>query len=224
MKYRIQNLFLFFLLLYIAGCASVRPQPANTLFSFEFDNSTYEIFGVTSEEGESVNFLVYRENNNTIFRVIDYNQDGILDRVITGSVDLAEANDVYQEGIRQAREQDSFREIEQSREYEISHNSYRLVVQSLLEDRQRYQNRFIIYNSDWIVLGIYWDDESDGILTRMEKGEIELSDAQTLYELILQRASEENRIEDSGDERFIITKDEPVEEIRNTELSYHLPY
>lgn len=224
MKYRIQNLFLFFLLLYIAGCASVRPQPANTLFSFEFENSTYEIFGVTSEEGESVNFLVYREDNNTIFRVIDYNQDGVLDRVINGSVDLAEANDIYQEGIRQAREQDLFREIEQAREYEISHNSYRLVVQSLIKDRQSYQNRFIIYNSDWIVLGIYWDDESDGILTRIEKGEIELSDAQTLYELILQRASEENRIEDSGDERFIITKDEPVEEIRNTELSYHLPY
>ncbi len=224
MKYLNEYLFLFLLLLYIAGCATVQPQPANTLFSFEFENSTYEIFGVTSEEGESVNFLVYREDDNTIFRVIDYNQDGVLDRVITGSVDLTDANNIYQEGIRQAREQDRFREIEKAREFEMLHNDYRLVVQSLLEDKQSYQNRFIIYSSDWIVLGIYWDDESDGILTRTEKGEIELSDAQTLYELILQRASEENRIEDSADERFILTKDEPVEEIRNTELSYHLPY
>ncbi|CAN5381913.1 hypothetical protein BH23BAC3_BH23BAC3_15150 [soil metagenome] len=222
MKYFIQYPFLFLFLLYIAGCASVRHQPAHTLFSFELDNSTYEIIGLNTEEGESVNFLIHRENVNTIFRVIDYNQDGTLDRIITGSIDLMDANTIYQEGIRQAMEQDRFREVEQFREYEITYNNYRMVIQSVSEGRTIYQNRFLIYDTDWILIGVFWDEDSNGELTRIDMGDIELNDAQLLYDEILQRASEDNRIDERFEERFIITKDEPIKEIRGA-VSYHLP-
>jgi len=223
MKYFIQYTFLLFFLLYLAGCASVRHQPAHTLFSFEFDNSTYEIIGLNTEEGENVNFLIHRENDNTIFRVIDYNQDGVLDRVITGSIDLVDANLIYQEGIRQARERDRFREIEKYREFEITYNDYRLVVQSIPEGRTSYQNRFHIYDKDWVLTGVFWDEDSNGELTRIEIGEIELNEAQLLYDVILQRASEDNRIDERFDDRFIITKDEPVKQLRDAVSAHLLP-
>jgi len=215
MKYFIKYPILLLALLYMAGCASVRHQPTTNVFSFEYENSTYEIIGITSEEGESVNFLVQSKNDSNIFRVIDYDQDGILDRVITGSIDLEEANKIYQEGIRQAVEQDRFRELEIYREYLITHEEYRLVIQSFSEGKDGYQNRFFIYEPDWIVVGIFWDDEADGTLSRIERGEMNLEYAQQLYDLILERAAEENRIDERFEDQFIITKDKPIENFRN---------
>jgi len=194
----------------LAGCASVPTQPTSTSFSFEFEDSTYEIIGIMNEEGESMNFLLHRQNDSTLFRVIDLNQDGIMNRVVTGTIDLDRANVIYQEGIRQAIEKGQFKETVHTREFDTIYDDYRLQVQSYLMSRDQFQNRFIIYNLDWIILGVYLDEDSDGLLTIQELGEINMEDAQNLYDVVLHRASEKNRIDTSHSDRYIISSEKPV--------------
>lgn len=208
-----KNLFLSIVLLPLlglAGCASVPQQPSNTYFSFDFEDSTYEIIGITTEDGGSVNFLMHRKNDTTLFRVIDVNRDGVIDRVVTGSIELDRANLIYREGIQQAIERNQFREAVRPREFEIDYDDYRLQVQSFETGRDRYQNRFVIFNPDGIILGVYLDEGSDGKLNSLELGDVTIDDAQILYDVILLRATEKNRIETTHIGRYIITYDKPA--------------
>jgi len=194
----------------LAGCASVPTEPTSTSFSFDFEDSTYQIIGIMNEEGERMNFLLHRQNDSTLFRVIDLNQDGIMNRVVTGTIDLDRANVIYNEGIRQAIEKGQFKETAQLREFDTIYDDYRLQVQSNIISRDQFQNRFIIYDLDWIILGVYFDEDSDGTLTILELGEINMEDAQNLYEVVLHRASEKNRIDASHSGRYIISYENPV--------------
>jgi len=199
-----------FTLLGMAGCASVPQHPSNTYFSFDFEDSTYEIIGIADEEKGSANFLLHRQNDTILFRVIDLNQDGNIDRVVTGPIGLGRANLIYKEGIRQAIEKNQFRETPRLREFDMAHNSYQLHVQSIVMGRGLSNNRFTIYNCQNIILGVYIDEGSDGNLNTRELGEVTLDDAQNLYDVILLRASEKNRIETAHGGQYIITYRQPA--------------
>lgn len=199
------------LLFLLTSCALFRHQPEGTQFSFEFENETYQILGYMSEEGQSANFLVKREGDQTIFRAIDRDQNGIIDQIITGSVGLQEANEIYKEGIRQARELGKHKEIERFREFEHTYREYRLLVQSYIPDTDSYINRFIITDLNRNIISVAWDDESDGLLTRIESGDIDLQAAQALYERILSRAADNYRIETNMDGRYVITTGRPAD-------------
>lgn len=218
MKYLTLSFLL--LLFFLSACALFRAQPSNTNFSFEFENETYEIIGYTTDENDSANFLIHRVNGTTLFRVIDRDQDGILERVVTGSIELERANRIYNEGIRQARELGLYKEIESTREFEHIHEEYRLIVQSYTYRRQSYVNRFIIYDLNWIVDSIFWDDDSNGILNRKEIGERDLDDAQVLYDLALQHASESERIDMRFKNRMIISENKPDDKQQRVAVTY----
>jgi len=208
MKYLISIVSLLF---FLTSCALFRHQPEGTQFSFEFENETYQILGYTSDEGQSANFLVKRDGDRTIFRAIDRDQDGIIDQVITGSVGLPEANEIYREGIRQARELGQHKEVERFREFEHTYLEYRLLVQSYIPETDTYLNRFIIAGLNRDVISVAWDDDSDGVLNRIESGNIDLETAQSLYERTLDRAADNNRIEPDMDGRFVITTGKPAD-------------
>lgn len=202
------------LFLFMSGCLLFRQQPEGTYYSFEYQGEMYEIIGVQSDQGETANFLVERENGGVVFRAIDRNQEGTLEQVLSGDIELERANRIYREGIRLAQEEGRYNEIEKFREFLYRYGSVRLVLRSTIKEGDTFVNLFVIYDDDGSVVGIYRDAGSDGVITDVDKGKTELEDARELYKMLLNRAREENRIDDSYPDRFIITEDDPVELLR----------
>jgi hypothetical protein len=55
-------------------------------------------------------------------------------------------------------------------------------------------------------MGVYWDDDSDGILDREDSGDLELDAAQNLYMIAIQQAAEKNRLQETEDGQILISK------------------
>ena len=194
------------MLFLVAGCSLFRTQPTGTLFIFDYEGETYEIAGYGNQEGESANFLVYRDGKEIIFRAMDRNRTGVLDRVVSGSIPIEEANEIYRAGIQIAMLEGQFKSIDLERTYEIKLDDFRLVVESYPKLEGQFHNRFIIYSLDWSIIGIYWDEESDGEIDSVISGEMEMDKVQELYTVILQRAEKKGKLQQVNDNQFIIVK------------------
>lgn len=178
----------------------------------------YEIAGHTNEMGESANFLTYREGKKVMFRAIDYNRAGIIDQILSGSIGVLDANKIYQAGIQIAMEEDLFKNIKRNRTYESKYGDYQLVVETYLKKNNEYHNRFLVFTLNWDLKGIYWDDNSDGIIDRNESGEVDLETAQNLYSRILDEAGEDNQLFETDNGQMIIGK----ELKRNSDIAFRV--
>lgn len=205
MKYSSKISYYLLLLFLVAGCSLFRSQPTGTLFTFEHEDKMYEIAGYVNESGESANYLTYREGDNVVFRAIDRNRTGVIDQVLSGSISMLEANEIYQSGIEMAMKQDLFKNIERNRTFELQYGDYQLMIESYQKTEEEFHNRFVLYDLNWNLKGIYWDDDSNGTIDRREAGELELDLARELYSITIERAGEQNRLEKTGDDQVIIS-------------------
>lgn len=167
----------------------------------------YEIAGYTNQMGESANYLIHRNGKNVVFRAIDHNRAGIIDQVMSGSIGVLEANEIYQAGIQIAMKEDLFKNIKRNRTYESKYGDYRLVVETYMKRNNEFHNRFLLFTLNWKLKGIYWDDDSDGLIDRSESGEVDLETAQNLYSIILDEAGEDDELIETENGQFIIGKE-----------------
>lgn len=204
MKYSARILYPLLILFFAAGCSLFRPQPSGTLFTFNHDGKTYEIAGYVNEAGESANYLTYREKENVVFRAVDQNRSGIIDRIISGSISVLEANEIYQAGIQIAMENDLFKTIERNRTFEVKYGDYQLMVESYQKRKGQFHNRFVLFDLNWNLKGIYWDDDSNGTIDRTDAGDLEMDLVRELYYVAIERAGEQNRLEKTDEDQMII--------------------
>lgn len=156
--------------------------------------------------GESANYLTKREGDKVIFRALDRNRSGIIDQVVSGSMSVLEANEIYQAGIEIAMERDLFKNIDKNRTFEYQYEEYQLMVESYQKREGKFHNRFVVFDVNWTMEGIFWDDDSDGAIDRRETGDIEVETAQQLYSIAIQEAQRKERIDVRDDEQIIINK------------------
>jgi len=125
---------------------------------------------------------------------------------VSGSITVNEANEIYQAGIEIAMERDLFKNIEKERTFEYRYGKYQLIVETYQKRVDVYHNRFILFDLQWELMGVYWDDDSDGILDREDSGDLELDAAQNLYMIAIQQAAEKNRLQETEDGQILISK------------------
>lgn len=178
----------------------------------------YEIAGYTNGMGESANYLIHRKGKNTVFRAIDHNRAGIIDQVMSGSIGVLEANEIYQAGIQIAMEEDLFKNIKRNRTYESKYGDYRLIVETYVKRNNEFHNRFLLFTLNWELKGIYWDDDSDGLIDRSESGEVNLETAQNLYSIILDEAGDDDLLIETENGQLIIGK----ELKRNRDIAFRI--
>lgn len=215
MKYSAKFIVPLILIFFVTGCSMFRTQQSGTLFTFNYEGKTYEIAGYTNSEGESANYLTYRENGSIVFRAVDNSRSGIIDQVISGSISKMEANKIYRAGIQIAMEKDLFKNIQRNRTFEVAYNEYQLLVETYQKRKGEFHNRFILFDLNWELIGSFWDDDSDGNLDRTESGDVELDFAQNLYSIALERAGESDRLHETDDNQRIISKNSS----RNSEVA-----
>lgn len=205
MKYSAKILYPLLLLFFVAGCSLFRPQASGTLFIFDHQGKTYEIAGYVSETGESTNYLTHRDGENIVFRAADRNRSGVIDLILSGQISVLEANEIYQAGIQLAMENDQFKTIDRKRTFEHEYGEYQLMVETYQKTKDQFHNRFVLFDLNWNLKGIYWDDDSNGTIDRAEVGDLDIEIVQDLYSIAIERADEQKRLEETDNNQVIIT-------------------
>lgn len=190
------QLFLFLLTLaFLNSCSSTEPRTENSKFEFEHEGETYEIVGLVSADGGSTNDLVLRKDRELVFWARDFNQDGIINQVVSGDISLEKANEIYEAGIRIAEEQGKYEKKQHPRTYHYGDEDYLYSVITVLGRINSNYNVFIIFNIKSDVEIKLTDSNMDGTL---DDGSVEsevLRQWQQTYKKILEQGVKERKID-----------------------------
>lgn len=204
LSYILIALFSFLLL----SCGTSREYVPSSAYTFQFEGNDYQIVGYTTPSGEGLNYLINRdEDDNIIFRALDSDRSGTLDSIEMGEITLDEANQIYRAGIFLAMEQDKHDGQSTDREFVTNIGELNFAIETYPRQNGEYQNRFLIYDLEWNLLEMYWDNNSNGIIDEIEQGERSIKDAQIYYEKVLALARDKDRLQRFDDLYIIHKKD-----------------
>ena len=191
----------------VLGCASTEPRIESSKFEFQFEDETYEIIGLISSDGESLNDLVLRDDREIVFWARDDNQDGVMDRVMRGEISLERANEIYRAGIRLADEQGKYQQKPHPRTFEFVEDQYIYTLVTVLGDSENSYNLFSVYNVETKVEVKMRDSNQNGQLDEDQFEHEEYTQWQRLYELALEKGQDEGRIQQTEEGTYIILVD-----------------
>lgn len=192
--FRIISCLLIFAFLF-CGCKTTEEITSSTLFSFTYEDEEYQIVSIRDSEGTGANLLLKKEGITTVYRARDYNQDGRLDMIQSGKVDLSEANIVYEYGLHQAVEEGKLRTQYTKRIYEYTDSNSMYTIETYGFFRETLKNQFIIRDLFNNYQQEFLDLDADGKLDRSEHSSIKITEAQLLYELVLKKGVAEKKID-----------------------------
>lgn len=203
MIFKVKLSFLLLTGLFILGCSSTKDLPTRTEFFFIFDDEPFEIISISDPSGEGYNYLIKKEEGESVFRSMDTNQDGIIDLIQYGSFSIDQANRIYTYGIQQAINQQKFKARKTQRVFTVTENNTVYTIQTFGYYKDLLYNQFTINFLETDSSEIYLDMNADGELDNIEKSERSLEEAQEIYQRIIQTGIESKLIEFRF-EKFIV--------------------
>lgn len=203
MKHFSYLLLFLFAGLFLASCSTTDNIPRKAMFPFDYENEEYQIVSISSPSGEGMNILLKVKNDTSVFRILDHDQDGLLDVVQFGDISLDAANHIYMVGISEAQNAGKIKERERERLFEYSKDNYYYKIQTFGLYSDVFYNRFIVGN---IRLGIeetFLDINADGVLDQTEYSDRSHTELQANYQKVLQKGLDKNRIKISN-EKYVV--------------------
>lgn len=188
----------------LAGCASTRPGISAGGYSFEFGDSTYRIESMTPRARIGYNTLVLREGERSVVLGIDKDQNGSLDEVVQKGMALEEAQRIYTAGILEGEKQGLVRSRTPTKDFTIVINDKTCILSTYILTHGEIYNRLTILSSatggkESVLL----DAGSDGRLDKIEKGDGNMEDYQTLYDKVIERGLTYGKVERS-EGRYVV--------------------
>jgi hypothetical protein len=176
-------------------------------FPFAHEGIDYEIISVVVSDDGGHNYLTRRSVGQLVFSAKDEDQNGTLDTVLVGNISLDEANDIYLDGIDQARSLGRYREEQDPYLFEYWIGGVTYAIHSFNVGTDRHYNTLTFPD----VVGrevICVDDGADGNLDRFKKGFGDLKASQDLYSSILSEGVRQGRIVVVGGS--YVVRDRPI--------------
>ena len=191
---KLKELSIVGVLVALMGCATTNQSAKKSVFTFNYENQTYEIISLNTQSGEGTNILTLVGGNERI-SARDLNQDGVLDVVIQGNTHIDVLNSIYLAGIDIARSSGNYSERQALRQFEWEQESYTLIISTYFYNQNEVNNQFIIVFSETGQEAMFTDLMADGTLDEWDKGNVEITRAQKLYEMTLLKGIDEGRIQ-----------------------------
>jgi len=179
----------------IMGCVTTHKNVEIGGYSFTLGDKTYYIQSITPRTKEGYNILIQKEGKKTVFKGIDKEQDGILDKVLIGNISLEKAREIYKKGIELGRTGGHVKKRTFERTYSTSDMLNNYILRTyILALGEVYNKLSIIKKQTTIVEAIVVDLGANGNLNKIEKGTENLKDYQKLYNKVLERGVREGKI------------------------------
>ncbi|MBN2010565.1 hypothetical protein JW960_14560 [candidate division KSB1 bacterium] len=154
---------LFIIVIY--GCAHQRPpRETATQYRFVYQDATYRIRSITAPNNSSS----YNELIGENFMAADYDQDQVIDLIVLGDVPLNEAQQIYEFGLNEVKQDNKLQEQMPSvNRYFLEKMDYYMEIRSFRPYNSRPFNEFKILKSrrtDDSDISVFADNNADGII------------------------------------------------------------
>ena len=190
-------LFLTVILFYAStfqSCASEKSVQSTEYLSYEYNGEKYRIRSILSGDNElSFNELVGKK-----FVAKDYDQDGFIDEITLGEINIREAQEIYEYTLTMLTLQNKLNKVSPKiKVYQYANTKYNYEIKSFHSGSAEPFNQFkIIMNgrklNPEIVVSI--DKGADGILDEVVTGTMSLEEIQTLYAEVIQEGLKKNEL------------------------------
>ncbi|MBN2414740.1 hypothetical protein JXO52_02810 [bacterium] len=192
-------------LLVLAGCATTRMTASNTKMSFEYEGDSYTIQSHNPDTQVGYNILVSMQDEKTVFKALDEQQDGVIDKVVVGDIPMWKAQTIYDAGIKSGREKGAVKKRYVERTYTCSDANYYYVLQTFELAVGDVYNKLVIQDrSTSFFQTIVTDIDADGSLNRIDKdGKLSMDAYQDFYKTVIARGMSEGKIQKS-DNKYLV--------------------
>jgi len=192
------------------GCAIQQYAPQKSVFSFNFEQTRYEIVSLNTSSGEGTNLISELTESDIKNVARDINQDGTIDIVIKGSLSIEEFDVIYKAGIESARKTGNYQERISLRRFEWTFEQFELRVTTYFVSEDDVNNVFFILSNTDRTEHLFTDRFADGKLDNTDKGSINFVRAQQLYEMTLIMGLAEKRISFDDIKYIVLEKPIPI--------------
>jgi hypothetical protein len=176
-------------------------------FAYDYNGESYTIYSYTLQDKVGYNLLISNETKQDRLKAKDLNQDGIIDTVVTGPFSLAEAEKIYQFGLKKAESKGNLENREIMRRYETEDQDYKYSVQTylpLLGDA--YNNFMVTEKRQFGKTFLLKDLKADGSLDTIVIGKAVVSSFQPLYDNVLQQGIDDKKLKKQDDHYYVSLK------------------
>lgn len=176
----ILSLFMFY------GCASQKSQLNVSQYRFQFNDETFRIRSIFSEDKTGS----YNEIIGANFMAADFDQDRIIDHIQMGDVSLAEAQRVYEYGLDRLTKENKLQvTLPKVNRYIYENDDYQIEIRSFRPANSQPFNEFKIIDKRPVVcpeIIIIMDKNADGILDEVLKGSAAPEEIQARYAEVIE--------------------------------------
>lgn len=187
----------------VIGCTTTRSPASQGVFSFDHDGDSYQIVSIITDEGDGHNFLLRRDDGRTILRARDDDQDGSLDIVLRGEMNLEHADAIYAAGIALARDLGRCEERAPQRVYERAVEGVVYSIRTYVVQPGEATNRFLVFDAHLGHERMFVDTGATGRLDEASNGAAVTEAIQDRYEAMLREGVRKGFIEYT-DGRYLV--------------------
>ena len=172
----------FIIAFYYSGCT--KPPHGISQYVFTYEDKEYRIRSLRSEDQK----VSYNQLIGENFVAADFDQDRILDQIVSGEINLADAQKIYDYGLSKLSKTNKLQVTTPTAQQYYQQNMYRdYEIKSFRPINADPFNEFKIIDkkSDSANISIYIDQKADGTLDHTLKGTALTQDIQSEYSDIL---------------------------------------
>jgi len=174
--------FLSFCLFY--SCTSSRTQARGSEYKFRYEEEFFHIRSYFSpQESENINTLIGKD-----LLAIDFDQDGIIDKVDRGNIKIDEVQRIYDHGLLQGNKEKKLQiRVPLANTYVNSTDGFSYEIKTIKPFDSQVFNEFKISDNRPLIsqATIFIDKNADGSLDDLIKGKYDFEEAQKIYSRIL---------------------------------------
>ncbi len=172
------------LILIFTSCVSSELRVSQ--FEFIYNNQNYIVRSAYCPGNpESSNQLI---GDN--FLAVDMNQDRVIDKITSGDISFAEAQEIYDYCLNLLERENKLGEVNrENKKYTLSELDYNYDIKTFYPKINSPFNEFTITDKrggrDYHIVSILLDEKADGLLDELLKGGVLINEAQVDYDRVL---------------------------------------
>lgn len=180
-------------ILLLLRCAEKEIQ-GSAFYKFDYKGEEYRIRTVVTESDGKV----YNELIGNKFVAVDYDQDGILDEITIGTININDAQNIYDFALDMLTTQNKVAKIKPKlNSYRILLDGYTCEIKTFQNNNGESFNQFKVVEKDAnkstdFIIGI--DYNADGILDTVTLGNMSLEKIQTLHSEVVDQGLKDNAL------------------------------
>jgi hypothetical protein len=199
------SIFAIIILMTFYDCSSMKKMSVTPFYKFEYQGKNYRIRSISSTDKNTSRNEIIGDD----FVAIDKDRDGIIDMITIGKGNLIEVQNIYEYALNLLDKTNKLKEVDPNNDkFLVKNSEFYYEIRSFRIEDDGYLNQLKItpirqsFNRFFIII----DENADGKLDKVIKGNITTEDFQSKYSALIKKGLLERKLVKADEAGTIIVK------------------